>query len=162
MKILDNFLKESEFIHLRDVVENPTFLWEYNPNTATDDDPEDLLWNTKFTHLSFEDLQRTTAVAEFNKFLQDPRLELNCLKRLIINSYPWTSEVYEHPLHQDYSFKHKGAILNFTTCDGYTMIGNEKIPSVANRVILHDPSELHLGTTTSNQKRRIIANVNYF
>ena len=42
MKILDNFLKESEFIHLRDVVENPTFLWEYNPNTATDDDPENL------------------------------------------------------------------------------------------------------------------------
>ena len=89
MKILDNFLNEGEFIRLRDMVECPAFSWEYNPNTATNDDPEDLLWNTKYTHLSFEDLQRTTAVAEFNKFLQDPRLELNCLKRLMINSYPW-------------------------------------------------------------------------
>tara|TARA_R100001510_G_C7637362_1_gene195291 strand:- start:523 stop:1011 length:489 start_codon:yes stop_codon:yes gene_type:complete len=162
MQVIDNFLEESEFKRLKDEVYSPAFLWEYNPNTASDDDPKDLFWNTKFTHLAFENLQRTTAVSIFNRYLQDPKLKLNCLKRLIINSYNWTPEVYEHPTHVDYNFKHKGAILNFTTCDGYTLVEGEKIPSVANRVIIHDPSKPHCGTTTTNAKRRVIANINYF
>ena len=58
MQIIDNFLEEGEFIRLKNVILHPQFLWEYNPNTATNDDPEDLLWNTKFTHLAFEDYQK--------------------------------------------------------------------------------------------------------
>ncbi len=162
MQVIDNFLEESEFIRLKNIILNPSFLWEYNPNTASDNDPKEFLWNTKFTHCSFEDFQKSTAVNEFNFFMQDPRLKLNCLKRLIINSYNWTNEIYEHPAHVDYIYEHKGAILNFTTCDGYTVVENERIPSVANRVILHDPSKLHYGTTTTTAKRRIIANFNYF
>ena len=162
MQIIDNFLEQGEFIRLKNIILHPQFLWEYNPNTATNEDPEDLLWNTKFTHLAFEDYQKTTAVSEFNSVLQDPRLDLHCLKRLMINSYNWTSEVYEHPTHVDYDYQHKGAILNFTTCNGYTVIEGEKIPSIENRMILHNPSKRHYGTTTSNAKRRIIANFNYF
>ena len=162
MQVIDNFLEDSEFIRLKNIILNPSFLWEYNPNTTSDNDPKEFLWNTKFTHCSFEDFQKTSAVNEFSSFIQDPRLEMNCLKRLIINSYNWTSKIYQHPTHADYSFQHKGAILNFTTCDGYTVVENERIPSVANRVILHDPSKLHCGTTTTTAKRRIIANFNYF
>ena len=63
--------------------------------------------------------------------------------------------------HIDYEFTHKGAILYLNTCDGYTYCDGHKVKSVANRILLHDPSKLHHSTATTDQPRRVICNVNY-
>ena len=49
------------------------------------------------------------------------------------------------------------------TCDGYTKLKDgTKIDSVANRVLLFDPSKEHCSTTTTNVPARFNININYF
>ena len=67
----------------------------------------------------------------------------------------------KHQKHFDFEFPHKGAILYLNTCDGYTWCQGEKVYSVANRVLLHDPSIPHYSTTTTTDHRRVIVNLNY-
>lgn len=161
MKIIDNFLDTKDFKTISDEVLGNYFTWSYWYRVSDDNDNNDYC-NSKFYHIAFRDIQLTSAVNLLAPFINDERLECNGMKRIILNSYPWTPTVYEHGVHEDYMFPHRGALLNLTTCDGYTVIEDEKIPSVANRVILFDPSKPHYGTTTSNAKRRVIVNFNYF
>tara|TARA_R100000388_G_scaffold44782_1_gene34114 strand:+ start:1826 stop:2311 length:486 start_codon:yes stop_codon:yes gene_type:complete len=161
MKVIDNFLNPVDFKVISDQILGPDFTWTYWHQVTDDNDVKDYR-NSMFTHIAFETIQRSTACEILSSFLNDARLQVNGLKRIKINSYPWTPQVYEHAAHEDYPFPHRGALLNLTTCDGYTAIENQKIPSVANRVILFDSTKTHYGTTTSNSKRRVIVNLNYF
>ena len=77
------------------------------------------------------------------------------------NENSYTDKILKHDDHVDFEYPHKGAILYLNTCDGYTYCEGEKVFSVANRLLLHDPSKLHYSTTTSNEQRRLICNVNY-
>ena len=161
MKVIDNFLNPSDFKAISDEILGASFSWTYWHRVSDSNDKNDNC-NSKFTHVAVVDIQLTSAVQVLAPFIGDERLDCKAMKRIIINSYPWTPTVYEHGVHEDYMFPHKGALLNLTTCDGYTVIENKKIPSIANRVILFDPSKPHYGTTTSNSKRRVIVNFNYF
>ena len=91
------------------------------------------------------------------------QLDIKSLIRVKINMYPNTEKIYEHGMHFDYHFPHKGAILSINTCDGYTKFEDgTKIDSVANRLLLFDASKLHSSTTTTNQPVRINININFF
>ena len=161
MKVIDNFLSPNDFKTISDEILGPYFLWRYWFRVSDENDRADNC-NTKFTHMAFEDIQITSATELLSPLIEDERVDCKAMKRIIINSYPWTPTVYEHGVHEDYMFPHKGALLNLTSCDGYTCIGKKKIPSVANRLILFNPSKPHYGTTTSNAQRRVIVNFNYF
>ena len=90
------------------------------------------------------------------------KLEVRCLIRGIVNLYPNTHTLHEHAMHRDYPFIHSGALFSLNTCDGYTKLKDgTKIDSVANRVLLFDPSEFHCSTTTTNVPARINININY-
>tara|TARA_Y100000401_G_scaffold90009_1_gene75582 strand:+ start:483 stop:791 length:309 start_codon:yes stop_codon:yes gene_type:complete len=93
--------------------------------------------------------------------VEHPELDVKALLRIMVNSYPYTNKILEHAKHSDYEFSHKGAILYLNTCDGYTWCQGEKVYSVANRVLIHDPSIPHHSTTTTNDQRRVICNMNY-
>ena len=85
------------------------------------------------------------------------------VSRIKINFYPNTSELHEHGYHKDSEFSHKGALLALNTCDGYTKFRETgtKYPSVANTLLMFDPSEDHCSTTTTNAIGRFNINVNY-
>lgn len=159
MKVIDNYLPREQFENISKHILHPNFMWKYWDRVSDKTDKDDV-WNSKFTHVAFENIQLTDAVNVLADFINS--VGCKALKRIIINSYPWTPEVKEHAPHKDYDFKHKGALLNLSTCDGYTYVEGEKVMSVANRVILFDPSKSHYGTTTSSNKRRVIVNMNYF
>ena len=95
------------------------------------------------------------------QFLGIPSIEN--LIRIKINFYPNTTELYEHGYHIDYKYPHKGAILSLNTCDGYTKIRETgtKYPSVANTILMFDPSKDHCSTTTTNAIGRFNININY-
>ena len=128
MKVIDNFLSTKDFKAISDEILGASFTWTYWHRVSDANDKHDNC-NSKFTHVAFVDIQLTSAVQVLTKFITDERLDCKAMKRIIINSYPWTPTVYEHGVHEDYMFPHKGALLNLTTCDGYTVIEDEKIPS---------------------------------
>ena len=52
------------------------------------------------------------------------------------------------------------AILNLTTCNGYTLIGDDKIPSKENELIYFDANTLHCGVTQDDVQVRVVININ--
>ena len=101
------------------------------------------------------------------------------LIKMKLNLYPNEGKQVQHGTHKDIysahiplSPKHMTrmgedvldkttltSVFNFHTCNGYTCIGKEKIPSVANQIVIFNQTE-HYGVTQSDIPRRIVFNMN--
>ena len=164
-EVIDNFLDKEYFDKLailftnREEEGNVLVPWYFVPSVSQHKVVEGKLFC--MTHRLYEN--NVPISTHYNKMI--PLLEkLNayCLIRIKANLYPNTHKLHEHPLHTDYCFFHSGAILSLNTCDGYTKLKDgTKIDSVANRILLFDPSEEHCSTTTTNVPARININMNY-
>ena len=162
MKVIDNFLPDDVFETLNKKVMMDTE-WRFVDGVAFEDNKKQDLTNNYYVHHAYKyDVPSSVMFDELQPFYRDEKLGLKSMLRLALNAYPRTPEIYEHEYHYDFFFKHKGAILYLNTCDGYTFAEGQKVQSVANRVLLHDPSKLHHSTTTTNATRRVICNLNYF
>ena len=94
------------------------------------------------------------------------KLNPGLLLRVKANLTPMRSRIIERPYHIDFDLPNltqKTAIFNITTCDGYTRFEDgDDVPSVENRMIIFDGNMKHAGTTTTNEKARVVINLNYF
>ena len=163
IEVVDNFLPEK--IHRRiyevlsDIEMSPNFPWHL-AHTVTHGQKEDD-YSFYFFHLFYTQDQPQCQFYELLFPLLE-KIDPKALIRIKANLYPNQGSVREHAMHRDFPYKHSGALYSLNTCDGYTRIGDEKIPSVANRLILFDPSEQHCSTTCSDAKYRMNININYF
>ena len=89
-------------------------------------------------------------------------MEAKAFIRIKANLYPRTDTIIHHKDHVDYTFEHKAAILYLNTNDGFTVIGDKKIESVANRMLLFNPQIPHHSTTCTDTQFRSNINFNYF
>mgnify|MGYP003116175127 FL=1 len=163
MKVIDNFLPIDVFQNIHREIMGDNLTWLYRPNVAREDD-KDELWNYFHSHLAYDEDRPWSTLYDivFPFIEQVHQVEpLRACMRIMANAYPHTPELKLHQKHTDFDFSHKGAILYLNTCDGYTWCQGEKVYSVANRVLLHDPSIAHYSTTTTTDKRRVIVNLNY-
>ena len=159
MKVIDNFLPDITFKKIYDEIMGSNFGWYYTPSVADETD-EHSLDNYMHFHVAYNNQMPVSTMYEvLLPFLK--QLEIQALMRIIINQYPYTPKLKVHADHKDFDFTHKGAILYLNTCNGYTYCEGQKVESVANRVLLHDPSKLHHSSATTNRQRRVICNVNY-
>ncbi len=162
-KVVDNFLPEKIHKRIYEVLSDkemsPHFPWHIAQQVTHGQKGDDNSFY--FLHLFYTQDQPQSPFYE----LLFPLLEevnSKALMRIKANLYPNQGSVIEHSIHRDFPFKHSGALYSLNTCDGYTRIGDEKIPSVANRIIFFDPSEPHCSTTCSDTKYRMNININYF
>lgn len=162
MKIIDNFLTDDVFKKIYDIIMGTNIDWHFSPTVAYSSEKE-IYENYVNSHLAYTNNQPQSNIYQcLLPLIEDSRLEVKSLMRIIINMYPYTTKIKIHGEHIDYPFKHKGAILYLNSCDGYTFCEGQKVYSKSNRVLLHDPSKYHHSTTTSNKQRRVICNLNYF
>ena len=85
------------------------------------------------------------------------------LYRMKANIILRRSKIIEHGFHNDVKFKCRTGILYLNSNDGYTMFEDgTKIESIKNRFVSFDSNLKHSGTTCTNQKRRMVMNINYF
>ncbi len=159
--VLDNFLPEEDYKKIYEVITDTGFEWHLADKITLEQKDEDIffylchvfynqtsLLQSKFFELIFPLLKKI-----------DPKALIRAKANLYLNQ---GLGVKEHAEHTDYPFKHKGALYSLNTCDGYTKIGEKKIPSVANRIIFFDPSVKHCSTSCSDSKTRMNININYF
>ena len=161
-KVIDNFLDEKYFGSLVTLVTETT--WAFQSNIAYPKEHKKWKEENKLfcmAHTLYDN--RTPMSYLYENIL--PLLEklgVKCLIRIKANLYPNTETLHEHPMHIDADYSHSGAILSLNTCDGYTKLKDgTKTDSVANRILLFDPSEEHCSTTTTNIFARINININY-
>ena len=83
--------------------------------------------------------------------------------KIKVNMNPRTPKIIEHGLHTDLPYLCKTGILYLNTNNGYTVFEDgTKVESVQNRFVSFDSNIKHSGSTCSNQKVRLVININYF
>ncbi len=167
MEIIDNFLSNQDFKILEKTILGNSFPFYFNPYILNPNEKVNLS-DINFTHMvyegkgwhkergimsSFYDLIYSTFIIKF---------KINTLHRVKVNCYPRTSRNITHKFHADSNFSHKGALLSLNTCNGSTKIkGHRRVKSIANRLIVFDPSILHASESCTNQKCRWNIIINY-
>lgn len=160
MKIIDNFLPEKNFIKVKNLIMGPSFPWYYLPSVAFVGDKND---NGYFmSHLFYKD---DTVKSDYFNFLKDNflfKININKILRVKANFFPRTEKILYNKKHTDYVEPHKGCVFSINTCDGGTVLDNSnKIKSIENRILFHDPSKEHNSTTCTDAKGRFNIVVNY-
>ena len=158
--VKDNFLNKTEHENLKNIMLGDDFPWFFQQEvTHFTKDKSQFFWS----HIFFEHDKGITS--SFYKIL-DPllkKLKFKALIRIKANLYSRQDKIIEHANHSDFPFKHKGALFALNTCNGFTILkDNTKIKSIANCLLLFDPSQPHRSTTCTDAKVRCNININYF
>jgi len=157
MKIINNFLSDTDFQNLKKTLILNNFPYYFCEKVGHDEDDKDFYFNHELylNHLPVSNF--------FNLILPlINKLNVKSLIRAKINLFPRTEKLIKYGEHVDFDFNHKGAILYINNCDGGTYIGDKFIPSVENQVLLFDASTMHQSTNCTDEKCRINININYF
>lgn len=160
-KIIDNFLNQNDFNKLKDMVFADGFPYYYiktlndNQKDVSDKSP------FYFVHTVFEKYQITSDCFFNLKPILD-KISAKALIRMKINFYPKTPKIVKHAFHTDLDFPHKGCILYFNDCNGYTLLEDgTKIETKENRVLLFNSGRPHASTSCTDKKARVNLNINY-
>ncbi len=100
----------------------------------------------------------------YNKILSPilGRLDFNYLIRAKINCYTRKEKHIEAGMHVDMNEKHFVAFYSLNTNNGYTKFDNgDTVDSVENRFVSFPSKTFHTGTTCTDQKCRVVLNLNY-
>tara|TARA_B100000945_G_C20352248_1_gene582853 strand:- start:98 stop:604 length:507 start_codon:yes stop_codon:yes gene_type:complete len=166
IEVFDNFLEEDIFKDLErrfcvDYVE-----WHFNSHVVFPWDEDDLnnfqFVNSIYANGSPQNEHYNAILPLFDK------LEVKFPLRAKLNLQTRTSEIISRSFHSDMGdtlsddIPYKTAIYYLNTNDGYTEFETgEIVESVANRVVIFEGNQNHRGTTCTNQKTRIVLNINY-
>jgi hypothetical protein len=156
MQVIDNFLPKKEFKHIQTLFMSADFPYYFNSTVADKTDTD----NFYFTHTIYD---KNLVNSDYYKTLEPllTKLDTMFLRRVKVNCYTRSEKIIKHKPHRDYNISHKGAILSLNTCDGGTYIGKKFIKSVANRILLFDPSVLHSSTNCTDEQARFNININW-
>ncbi len=186
IKILDNFLDDEEFIkiesiffkqsenrpYLSEELDEKDFPWYFRNSTSYSPRQEeniDTITNYQFVHTFFASHQCLSPYYNNITPIFD-KLGIKSLLRCKANMQMRTEKIVERQLHQDrpngcdpnkdlYTI----AVYYLNTNDGYTKFEDgRKVESIANRMAIFSPKLKHASTTCTNQKRRLVLNMNYF
>tara|TARA_R100000231_G_scaffold49925_1_gene42428 strand:+ start:227 stop:709 length:483 start_codon:yes stop_codon:yes gene_type:complete len=159
--VIDNFLSKEDFDYVQNLFMEQDFPWFFTPDISQKNVQID---NSSYmTHvLYFQDIPYTSVFHKMYPFFRE-KLEVKSLIRVKLNMYINCHKFREDPMHTDFPFSHRGALFSLNTCDGYTKLKDgTKVQSVANRMLLFDPSKEHCSTNTTDADRRVNINFNYF
>tara|TARA_R100001082_G_C4261830_1_gene115902 strand:- start:82 stop:588 length:507 start_codon:yes stop_codon:yes gene_type:complete len=162
LKIIDDFLPEDLFIPLQKALLGDSIDWYYQ-NSKTR--PDELTESFQFVHQFFDsrDIERQPSD---KAYIIKPLLRYltpHVILRVKANLTTRTTLHDVSELHNDFLFGNKTAIYYVNTNNGYTRFeDNTIVPSIANRVVIFDCKHRHSGVTCTDEKVRVVLNVNYF
>ena len=159
MKIVDNYLPQDYFEHLKTTILGHNFPWLYEAEVANVGENQDE--HFYFTHRMYENYQPTSSFfQECGTFFE--QLEMNALVRARALLYVNQGKQIVHEKHTDYNFEHKTAVFYFNTNNGYTELEDDiKVESISNRCVTFDGLKKHRGVTQTDTKLRVLLNINY-
>jgi|TARA_B100001964_G_scaffold60501_2_gene68562 hypothetical protein len=163
VRVIKNFLPRTFFLHLRDLVMGGDFPWYYNKSTLTNMDDgyfmfvHALMWNSEVVSPLYNEFQQMLPYVK-------EALDYKKLTRLKLNCYPNQNKKILHPLHID-AYEHNTkdyviGVLHFNTCNGETIVNDEKIKSEENQMLLFDNIP-HQSAVQTDTRTRVILNFNF-
>tara|TARA_R110000787_G_scaffold113633_1_gene222858 strand:- start:44 stop:547 length:504 start_codon:yes stop_codon:yes gene_type:complete len=159
VKVINNFLTPSEFKFISDKVVYDQFLGWFLVHGVTNAITKSNKNHYCFSHIFYQDGKTSSYFKSLSPILE--KLDIRSLIRCKVNLYYRTKNTVEHESHIDFDFPHKGALLNLSTNDGYTLIHGKKYKSVKNQMIIFDTSIPHSSATCTNKELRTNIVINY-
>lgn len=91
------------------------------------------------------------------------KLEVKSLIKAKANLNPYSPKLYKGYFHSDTVHDNLTAVYYLNENNGYTFLkNNKKVKSKENRIVIFDAQMKHAGTNTTNEKKRVVLNLNYF
>ena len=163
LKVLDNFLPQNQFKPIQDFFFSGELDWRWNDSIAGKNDS---LNNFQFNHVFFNTrnpyLDRK--YSPYSNYLKPIFLKLAPMYTLRVkaNLRPRTSFPHKGNWHTDIDIDSLTAIYYLNSNNGYTEFeSGEIINTIENRIIIFDSNLKHRGVSCTDQKRRIVLNINY-
>jgi hypothetical protein len=155
IKIEDDFLDAQEFKNLQELFLSTQIPWMYGEDLPNSD-------NFQFVHMLYAyDQPVSNYFQQIHPLLNSLNTASIC--RVKVNLNPRTSQIVKYGFHVDVPYKSKTSILYLNTNDGYTLFEDgTEIESIENRLVTFDSQIKHSGTSCTNQKVRLVLNINYF
>ena len=170
MKVIDRFLAPYEHDLLTKLLrESHDFPWFWRDSILLENYDEgdsfrcNRLDNYQLVHWFYKDgAPRSDHFDNIVPILN--KLKIGSLIKVKGNLNTCTPEVVEHGFHFDQDWKHtKTCVYYVNDTDGYTLFEDgTRVEGKANRAVIFDGKTAHSGTTCSDQKRRIVININYY
>ena len=159
-KIIDKFLSSEEHLVLKTLMEDNNFPWYYYKAKVKLKKTEKL-FDYQLSHIFYnENKVNSEYFNDLNPIIK--KLDPLSLVRIKANLNPISNKLNVSEYHTDQNFKCKAAIYYLNENNGYTMIGDKKVESKANRIVLFDADKKHYGTNSTNCNNRMVININYF
>lgn len=159
--IFNDFLRESDFIHLENLIHNENFSWYKKSGTSyVKNDPAFNNDGCYFNHSLFNNGNITSEAFYFAQPILN-KLKIQTLLRVQINLYPKTFFKKKHGWHIDYEFPHKGLLLALNTNNGKTITKKKSYKSIRNRAFIFEPHLPHRSTTCTDKEFRSNIIINY-
>tara|TARA_R100001244_G_scaffold129710_1_gene101308 strand:- start:540 stop:1016 length:477 start_codon:yes stop_codon:yes gene_type:complete len=157
IKIKDNFLDPFVFFNIKKEIMGKYFPWFYNDcKVETGDD------YFQFIHFFYKENVITSNYFDLIKPVLE-KLKVKSLIRIKGNLTTKNTTIKPFGHHVDIPFKCKTAILYINNNNGITVFERgKKIESRENRMITFSSNLKHTGTTHTDEKVRIVLNINYF
>ena len=153
MKIINNLLDKDVVDNIEKTLGGDLFPWYYQNSVATDSDTT----NFYFTHQIYFYGDQSNYFNAIIPILK--KLKYKKLIRVKANLYPNINRVIKHPKHVDFNYPTKGALYYLNTNNGPTFVGNKKVESIKNRLLLFDASKEHNSVTCTDAKFRLNVNI---
>lgn len=164
LNIIDNFLSQEELHALQHGMLSDEFKWTLTNSVAPDTICDDL-YNFQLFHIFYQSPFIVSDQFDLvNSILS--KIKPQVLLRVKANFVPSTHNVVVHGYHKDVPNDiakiSKTAIFYLNTNDGFTLFkSGERVDSVENRLVMFDANEEHSGTTCTDQKYRVVINLNF-
>lgn len=176
---INNFLSRTFFNEVNNNLNGSHFTWCYNTSSLPSNIyPFNTNSNMMFSHLIYMQKESTQNGQDivsqyFNNFKPildsiNKKIKIKKLFRMKLNLYVNQNKKIEHAPHYDVMLSDQEnkpnqdvtiGILNFTTCNGGTKIGNKFYPSKANELLLFNNTQKHSGTVQTDSPVRIVLNM---
>lgn len=160
---IKNFLPEKNFSLLKKYFESNEVNWNFQSSTVEDKSDKNYL----FSHIVSEnELSKNDNWKDLFNRLEEHTGKLK-IDRVKVNLYPNQNKPVQHSFHCDPMLADGSvpknwitAIINLTTCNGYTIIGDKKIMSKENELMFFNADTLHCGGVQTDTQTRIVININ--
>lgn len=162
--IEDNFLENSEFLQLKEIFFSNEFPWYFQNSKVNSHEDLDSIINYQFTHVFFgrNYIESSSLIHVVKPLIQ--KINPKSIVRIKSNLTTRNDVVERHGgFHTDLDFKCKTSIYYLNTTNGFTEFADgKKVDCIENRLITFDSDLYHTANTCTDQKVRIVVNLNYF
>jgi hypothetical protein len=155
MIIKKNFLNLEDYQQIKKAITSSEFPWYFNENSLSTDKNSPF----QFTHVFLNNGMTNSTVNILNPLLS--KLKALTFLRIKANLNTRTSKIIETGEHVDADDRFTSAVFFLNECDGYCKIGNKKIKSEDNKILIFKSNEKHTGSTCTDSKRRMLINIVY-